>query len=115
MSLTVISLVAPIVTLSIGDATTRYIIDDSTDQGRYISVGFWVTLFGCIVVLALLPLLDLPIFGGLGNYKWFYMAYFVSSTFNAYLANVARGRTTSKLITWCRSPPHWLPLRRPGS
>ena len=38
------------------------------------------------MVLALLPLLDLPIFGGLGNYKWFYMAYFVSSTFNAYLA-----------------------------
>lgn len=100
MSLTVVSLVAPIVTLSIGDAATRYIIDDSKDQGRYISVGFWVTLFGCIVVLALLPLLDLPIFGGLGSYKWFYMAYFVSSTFNAYLANVARGLNNVKLITW---------------
>lgn len=100
MAFTVLSLAAPIATLSIGDATTRYIIDDSKDRGRYISVGFWVSLFGCLVVLALLPLLNLPIFGGLGEYKWFYMAYFVSSTFNAYLANVARGLNNVKLITW---------------
>ena len=93
-------LVTPVVTLSIGDATTRYIIDDPDDKERYISVGFWVTLFGCLIMLLLLPLLGLSIFGGLGNYKWFYLAYFASSAFNAYLANVARGLNQIKLITW---------------
>lgn len=100
MSLTVAGLVTPVVTLSIGDATTRYIIDDPDDKERYISVGFWVTLFGCLIMLLLLPLLGLSIFGSLGNYKWFYLAYFASSAFNAYLANVARGLNQIKLITW---------------
>lgn len=60
MSLTVAGLVTPVVTLSIGDATTRYIIDDPDDKERYISVGFWVTLFGCLIMLLLLPLLGCP-------------------------------------------------------
>lgn len=100
MSLTVAGLITPVLTLSIGDATTRYIIDDPNDKKQYISVGFWVTLFGCLLMLLLLPLLNLPIFGGLGNYEWLYLAYFVSSAFNAYLANVARGLNQIKLITW---------------
>ena len=62
MSLTVAGLITPVLTLSIGDATTRYIIDDPNDKKQYISVGFWVTLFGCLLMLLLLPLLNLPIF-----------------------------------------------------
>ena len=78
MSLTVASLIAPIVTLSIGDAVTRYIIDDSADQMHYISIGFWVTTFGCLITFLLLPVLDLPIFGGLGDYK---LLYFISVSY----------------------------------
>lgn len=100
MSLTVASLIAPIVTLSIGDAVTRYIIDDSTDKARYISIGFWVTLIGCLVTFLLLPILDFPIFGGLGEYKFLYFVYFLTSSFNAYLVNVARGLNHITLITW---------------
>lgn len=100
MSLTVVGLATPVVTLSIGDAATRYIIDDPDDRERYISIGFWVTLLGCVLMLLLLPLLNLPIFGGLGNYEGFYLVYFVSSAFNSYLANVARGLNQIRLITW---------------
>ena len=100
MSLTVASLIAPIVTLSIGDAVTRYIIDDSADQVHYISIGFWVTAFGCLITFLLLPVLDLPIFGGLGDYELLYFIYFLSSSFNAYLVNVARGLNHIALITW---------------
>lgn len=99
MSLTVASLVTPVVTLSIGDAATRYIIDDPDNKERYISVGFWVTLFGCLVMFLLTPLLDLSVFGGLGAYKGLYLLYFVTTAFNAYLANVARGVNQIKLIT----------------
>ena len=100
MSLTVVSLVAPIVTLSIGDAVTRYVIDDFDDRKRYITLGFWVTAFGCLIMFLLLPILELPVFGGLGKYKCLYICYFISSSFNGFMANVARGLNYIKLITW---------------
>lgn len=37
MSLTVLGLISPIVTLSVGDAVTRYVIDDSRERAVYIS------------------------------------------------------------------------------
>lgn len=99
MSLTVASLITPVITLSIGDAVIRYVIDDSANKKRYVSIGFWITMLGCVIVLFLLPLLDFPVFGGLGEYKWFYWLYFVSLAFNSYWANVARGLNQIKLIT----------------
>lgn len=99
MSLTVANLVTPIVTLSIGDAVTRYIIDDPDDKERYISVGFWITLIGCLIMFLLMPMLDLSVLGGLGAYKGFYLLYFATAAFNAYLANVARGVNQITLIT----------------
>lgn len=99
MSLTVANLVMPIATLSIGDAVTRYIIDDPADKERYVSVGFWITLIGCFIMFLLTPILDLSVFGGLGAYKGFYLLYFIATAFNAYLANVARGVNQIKLIT----------------
>lgn len=100
MSLTVASLATPVLTMSIGDATTRYIIDDPDHDEQYVSVGFWITLLGCFLMFLMLPIFSLQMFGGLGNYRWFFFAYFVSSAFNTYLANVARGLNQVKLITW---------------
>ena len=99
MSMTVANLAAPVITLSIGNAATRYIIDDPLNEKHYISVGFWITVFGSVLMLFLLPLLDFPVFGGLGEYKWFYWLYFISMAFNSYWANVARGLNQIKLIT----------------
>lgn len=99
MSLTVANLITPVITLSIGDAVTRYVIDDSANEKHYISIGFWITVFSCAIMLFLLPLLDFPVFGGLGKYKWFYWFYFISLAFNSYWANVARGLNQIKLIT----------------
>lgn len=99
MSLTVANLITPVITLSIGDAVTRYVIDDSTNEKHYISIGFWITVFSCVIMVFLLPLLDFPVFGGLGKYKWFYWFYFISLAFNSYWANVARGLNQIKLIT----------------
>ena len=60
MSLTVANLITPVITLSIGDAVTRYVIDDSTNEKHYISIGFWITVFSCVIMVFLLPLLDFP-------------------------------------------------------
>lgn len=100
MSLTVASLAMPVLTLSIGDAVTRYIIDDMSDGEQYASIGFWVTLAGCLAMFLILPLINLSIFGGLGQYRFQYMAYFTVMTFNSYLTNVSRGFNKVRLITW---------------
>ena len=100
MSLTVASLATPLVTLSIGDAVTRYIIDDPKDTKRYASIGFWITLFGCVISGLFLPVLDISIFGGLGKYKFYYFIYFVFAAFNSYLTNVARGLNQIRLIAF---------------
>lgn len=51
MSLTVANLITPVITLSIGDAVTRYVIDDSVNEKHYISIGFWITVFSCAIML----------------------------------------------------------------
>jgi O-antigen/teichoic acid export membrane protein len=100
MALTVISLVTPIVTVSINDAVVRYIIDDSGNQGKYVTVGFWVTSLGCLITILALPLLDFSIFGGLGQYKSVFAVTFVVVAFQGLFSNAARGLNQTKLFTW---------------
>lgn len=99
MALTLINLVFPVVTCSITDAVVRYLIDDDSHTGRYITIGFWTTVLGCIIMALFSPVFDLPMFGGLGAYKWFYIANFTMWSFNSFLSNVARGLNQIKLIT----------------
>lgn len=100
MALTVISLIFPLASLSLGDATLRYAINDPDNKSEYISLGFWGTIFSCFIVLLCLPILDFSFFGGLGNYK---LLFFLSYCFNALLiffGNVARVLNQLALITW---------------
>lgn len=100
MALTVVSLVTPIVTVSINDAVVRYIIDDSGNQSKYVTVGFWITLIGCLLTILGLPLLDMPIFGGLGQYKGIFAITFIVVAFQGLFSNAARGLNQTKLFTW---------------
>lgn len=55
MSMTVANLAAPVITLSIGNAATRYIIDDPLNEKHYISVGFgllYSAVYLCFFVAA---------------------------------------------------------------
>lgn len=88
---TTIMLVSPLITISIADAVLRYMIDDASRQREYASVGFVVTLGSLIVLLALLPLLRLPMFGGLGDWAWWFYACCAINIFQSFLSNVARG------------------------
>lgn len=100
MALTVVTLLVPLVTLSISDALLRFVIDDGTNTDRYISIGFVVMIMSCIVVAALLPILDLAVFGGLGAYKAQFLLLYVTNAFLIFHGNIARSLNQLKLMTW---------------
>ena len=101
MSLTVISLVTPLATLSIADAAVRFIVGDRARGFEYAFVGFGVTLTSAALVTLLTPVLDLPVFGGLGAYKgWFVLAY-SSSALLQLCGEIARGVGEVRLIPVC--------------
>lgn len=101
MSLTVISLVTPLATLSVADATVRFIVGDRGKGPEYAFIGFAVTVLSILLVAILTPLLDLAVFGGLGAYKgWFVLAY-ASSALLQLCGEVARGAGEIRLIPIC--------------
>lgn len=101
MAMTVTSLLMPLATLSIADAVVRFCVEDERDRGAYVVIGLAVILFGDIVVAAALPLLDLPAFGGLGAYRWWFLASYAASTFFWFFGEVARGVGLLRLIPAC--------------
>lgn len=101
MSLTVITLVAPLFTLSISDAALRFIVDNKNLRNYYTAISFAVTLFSIFIVIVFSPLLDLNIFGGLGKYKLeFIIAYATSALMNL-CAEIARAIDKVKLVPIC--------------
>lgn len=103
MSLTVITLVTPLVTLSAIDAAVRFIIGDRAKGSEYAATGFFITLGSVALVALFTPVLDLEIFGGLGDYKgWFVLAY-ASSALMQLFGGVARGIGEIKLVPICAS------------
>lgn len=101
MSLTVISLVTPLATLSVADAAVRFIVGEKSKESECSFVGFALTIVSVSLVVLLTPTLDLPVFGGLGAYKgWFVFAY-ASSALLQLCGQVARGIGAIKLIPIC--------------
>ena len=101
MSLTVISLLTPLVTLSIAESAVRYIVGDRVRTNEYAAVALGITAASVAIVALLTPLLDLGAFGGLGAYKgWFVLAY-ATSALMAMCGQVARGMNRVRLIPLC--------------
>ena len=101
MSLTVVSLITPLATLSIADAAVRFIIGNRSIESRYAAVSFIVTCISVLVVILTTPVLDLSIFGGLGNYKVGFVFAYLTSAFLQFCSEVARGRGEVRLIPFC--------------
>lgn len=92
----------PVLTLSISDAVLRFIIEDSDNKGlikAYYNISLYIILVSCIITFAILPLFDLTMFGGLGNYRYYYLVAYIVLAFNTFHSNVARGLNQIKLMT----------------
>lgn len=101
MSLTVISLLTPLVTLDVAEAAVRFIVGDRKHGDAYTAISVIMTALSVVIVLVLTPILDLGVFGGLGEYKtWFVIAYATSALMNT-CGEVARGMGEVRLIPVC--------------
>lgn len=99
MTTLVISIVMPLGTFAIGDAVLRFMIDDQENAADIASIGIVITCSSCLIVLFLLPLLDLPAFGGLGEYRWLFFLSYIVHAFQDLFGRIARGANQLKLIT----------------
>ena len=98
MAITVIGLVTPLATLSIADSTLRYALDDSQNADAYIVIGLRITILSCILVLLMSPVLNLEIFGGLGQYKLLFILSYTVSSFQQFFGEVSRAINQVKVI-----------------
>ncbi|WP_455138283.1 lipopolysaccharide biosynthesis protein [Thermophilibacter sp.] len=101
MSLTVISLLTPLVTLDVAEAAVRFIVGDRARGDRYAAVALGVTVASVAVVAALSPLLSFPAFGGLGDYRGWFVAAYAASSLMTMCGEVARGMGEVRLIPVC--------------
>ena len=101
MSLTVISLLTPLVTLDVAEAAVRFIVGDRVCSDRYAALALGVTCASVAVVAALTPLLDLPALGGLGGHKAWFVAAYAASALLAMCGEVARGMGEVRVIPVC--------------
>ena len=98
MSVVVISLLTPLVTLSIADAAVRFIIDDREQDHKYALIALVVTTLSVVLVLAICPILDLDIFGGLGEFKFQFVLVYAITAFSFLFGEVERGLDNIKII-----------------
>nr|WP_240947567.1 oligosaccharide flippase family protein [Bifidobacterium sp. DSM 109957] len=100
MATILITLLFPILTLLISEGMLRFILDDKANVKFYITESFVVMTASCMVLLALLPLLDLPIFGGLGEYKWWFLLSYIALCFPTVMSTVARALDQTRLMAY---------------
>lgn len=101
MSLAVINLIGPIATLSIAGAAMRFIVADRARSDEYVAVSVVVAALSVVMVLLLSPLLDLGVFGGLGEYKGLFVLTYSLSVLVDLCGNVTRGLGNISLIPVC--------------
>ena len=101
MSVTVIGLVGPIATLCIAGAAMRFMVADKEHADRYVAVSTTVTLISVVLVAILSPLLDLGVFGGLGEYKALFVVAYAMSVLVDLCGNLARGVGRVGIIPLC--------------
>lgn len=101
MANTVISLIYPLVTLDVSEAAVRYIVDDRANRGRYAAISFVVATLSVLIVAAFSPFLDMGAFGGLGEFKGWFVADYATSAFMTLCGGIARGAGEVRLIPIC--------------
>lgn len=101
MANTVISLILPLATLDMSEAAVRYIVGDKVNKERYVAVSVVVTSASVLFVAILTPLFNLAAFGGLGDYKGWFISVYAATAFSTLCGEVARAAGEVKLIPIC--------------
>lgn len=95
--ITTSNLVYPFFTLMISTAILRFCLDKKEDPSKIFSVGFWIDLFG-FVILTIAAILVFPRFMS-KEYIPFFMFYYLADAINALLLNYLRGLNNVKMYS----------------
>lgn len=101
MANTVISLILPLVTLDIADAAVRYIVGEKENRDKYAAISFSITGISVLIVALFSPLLDLGIFGGLGEFKVWFTVDYAAVAFMTLFGEISRGAGSIRIIPLC--------------
>ncbi len=93
---TTISLLYPFFTLLISEAVLRFALDKNEDQQQIFSIGFWVTIWGFLLMLVVSPVYFL--FDGLKGYYWYFILYYFATTLQMVITYFIRGIERVKLF-----------------
>ena len=100
MATIMVTTLVPVLTLLINEGMLRFTLDDKSIATFYITETMLVMLASCVLLAIILPVFDLPIFGGLGRYKiWFLLSY-AALCFPSVMGTVARAMDQMKLIAY---------------
>lgn len=94
---TTVSLLVPLLTLSISDGVLRYSFDKMLEKRKVFSNGLWLSVFSSIVLLIFLPIFNFV--PGISNYKFLFWLLFLTNTFTVLFSNFSRALNLVSLIS----------------
>ena len=94
--LTTVSLLYPILTLSICDATLRFTLDNNVSKRSVKSNSLLVVALSCVILLLVTPLIY-SMSAGAKKYWWFFASIYIVVSLQCYLSNYVRGCGKTKL------------------
>lgn len=95
--ITISSMIWPLFTLLIDDAVLRFSLDKNEKKEQIISIGFYINLFGFLVMLCLSPLVLLV--NALKEYYLLFVLYYFTYSVNSFFSYALRGLEKTKLFS----------------
>lgn len=95
--ITTISLVVPVVTLSISDAVMRFLLGKD-DPIKVVTNGFFIVVFGALIILALYPLFSPITF--ISQYFIYIFLLYLGTSFEQLFFNINKGFENVKLCSF---------------
>ncbi|MCI8497661.1 MAG: oligosaccharide flippase family protein, partial [Clostridiales bacterium] len=89
MLTTTVNLIMPIFTLLVYEAVMRYALDKTGDKQQVFSIGLYITVIGCLVVV--FGVQFLRFFAALKPYIWLFILYYISLAFYNLILQFIKG------------------------
>lgn len=100
MAVIMTNMLFPLLTMLISEGMLRYALEDKEHISFYVTESFVVMLLSCVILALLLPLFDLSFFGGLGQYKLWFLLSYMAMGFPTVMSTVARALDQTKLMSY---------------
>lgn len=94
---TTISLITPVLTLTISESVMRYALDKTTDKHNVFTIGMIITIVSIILILILSPLLLL--FDSIKEYYFIFLFYYITYSLSGLIAQFIKGINSIKSYT----------------